>query len=377
MRNVVRVSMMGWLASAVLITGGIATAQDQPAPKVSIAAARTIEITDEAAFIGRGEAIDKVDLVARVSGFVEEVIAENGSVVKEGDPLFRIQSDSYVAAVSSAEATLEQAKAELTLAGIELGRKQELYDRGTSPESELDIARANELVAEAQVTAARAALKQANLDLSYTVINAPFDGRLSRAMVSVGELVTPQSGALVSLVRTAPIYVNFALTEKTLLSITSNARAEKLDYEDFSNSPPVSVRLPDGSMLDEIGDIVFVDNRINPATGTISIRAQFDNANRLIFDGSFVHVVVRAPQSRQALAIPQSAVQRDQRGDFVLVVNAQQMVEQRYVTLGVTEGVEVVVQDGLTEGETVIVEGLQRVRPGAAVDAVLTGTEAE
>jgi membrane fusion protein (multidrug efflux system) len=345
----------------------------QQAPKVAIAAAYSAEITDEAVFIGRGEAIDAIDLVARVSGFVDDVHMKNGARVDAGTPLFSIEPETYQASIASAQASVAQAEAELALARIELSRKNELFLRGTTPESELDAARANEKVGEAHLAASQAALRQAELELSYTEISAPFDGRLGRATVSTGELVNPNSGPLVTLVRTSPIYVSFSLSEKDLLEIMDAMDREVVQFGDFSNAPPVFLRLPNGDVMDEQGTMVFMDNRVDPTTGTISVRAEFQNEDRKIFDGSFLSVIVKAPVPRNALLIPQAAVQRDQRGDFVLVVSAEQLVEQRYVTLGHNEEAAVIVVDGLVDGETVIVEGLQRVRPGVAVNAVLTG----
>ncbi len=347
------------------------------APKVTVAAAYSDDITEEAVFIGRGEAVDKVDIVARVSGFVDEVAVEDGATVKEGDLLFRIERDSYEATLSARQADLSKAEAQLDLARIELDRKSELYARGSSPESERDLARANELAAEAEVKAAHAAIRQAELELSYTDIHAPFDGQIGRANVSVGELVGPSTGPLVTLVRQAPMFVRFSLSEKQLANILEKLSTDTADLTQSDIRPDVYVTLPNGSDMADPGQIVFVDNRISPQTGTISMLAQFDNDPQLLVDGAYVQVRIEAVQPTHALLIPQAAIQRDQRGAFVLAVSPEQMVEQRYVTLGQQVGTAVVVDEGLREGESVIVEGLQRVRPGVTVDAVLTGQASE
>ncbi|NRB34552.1 MAG: efflux RND transporter periplasmic adaptor subunit [Rhodobacteraceae bacterium] len=347
------------------------SAQEVAAPKVAISAAYTADIVDEVEFIGRGEAVDKVELVARVSGFIQNVDAADGSTVKQGDVLYRIEPDEYEAAVAAAVASVDRAKAELELASIELNRTRELFERGTTPESQFDLARANEQVAKAQLASAQSALRQAELNLSYTQVTAPFDGRIGRSIASIGELVGPTSGSLVNVVSISPIYVSFSLSEKNLLDIMEAMEREVINNENLDLAPPVFARLPNGIVLEEEGEIVFMDNRVDPATGTISVRAVFQNEREMIFDGSFLNVIIRSPVPRSALLIPQAAVQRDQRGDFVLVVNSEQLVEQRYVELGVNEGAQVTVLDGLVEGESVIVEGLQRVRPGVAVDAVL------
>jgi RND family efflux transporter MFP subunit len=324
-------------------------------------------------FIGKGEAINTVSIIARVSGFVKETLVENGASVKEGELLFRIEPDSYEATLSVREADVARAEAQLQLASIELDRKTKLVARDATPQSEEDIARANELVAEAELKSTKAAIRQAELDLSYTEIPAPFSGRIGRTSVSVGELVGPNTPALVTLVREAPIYVNFSLSEKQLTTILERAGTDAEGLASDETSPDVYAILPNGSELEAPGKIVFIDNRIDPTTGTISIRAEFENTRRLIVDGSFLTLRIQALEPTTKLLVPQAAIQRDQRGDFVLVVNQQQTVEQRYITTGDQFEIAIIVEDGLQEGESVIVEGLQRVRPGVAVDAILTG----
>ncbi|WP_171239396.1 efflux RND transporter periplasmic adaptor subunit [Ruegeria sp. HKCCA5491] len=354
----------------------IAQDQDDAAPpKVSIAAAYTQEITEEAAFIGRAEALNKADIVARVSGFLESQNVEDGALVKQGDLLFTIEPDLYQATLDARNADLDRAEANLELAKVELTRKQELYERDATPESERDIARANELVAEAEVKASKAAIQQAQLDLSYTEIHAPFDGRIGRVGISVGDVVGPTNPPLVNIVSEAPIYVNFSVNEKQFTSVLETVGENPASLAESDKSPNVHIDLPNGTKLDETGKIVFVDNRIDPLTGAISMRAEFANAKRLIVDGAFLNVRIEALQPTLEVLIPQAALQRDQRGEFVLVVNDQQMVEQRYITTGNNEGTAVIVKDGLREGESVIVEGLQRVRPGVAVDAVVASEQ--
>jgi membrane fusion protein (multidrug efflux system) len=173
------------------------------------------------------------------------------------------------------------------------------------------------------------------------------------------------------------MYVTFALSEPQLLAVLERFETGIDQLVEDENSPNVFIELPDGTILDEPGEVVFLDNQINPSTGTISIRAQFENTRRIILDGGFLTVLIEEIEPVQSVLIPQNAVQRDQRGDFVLVVTDQQLVEQRYVELGINVETAVTVEDGLRAGESVIVEGLQRVRPGVEVNAVLTGTSAE
>ncbi|MBK0329259.1 efflux RND transporter periplasmic adaptor subunit [Rhodobacteraceae bacterium F11138] len=360
---------------AAIMVSPVAAQEEAVAPKVSIAAAYTEEITDEAVMIAKGEAINEVDIVARVSGFVEEILVEDGAEVSEGDLLFRIERDNYEATLEARRADLGQAEANLELARIELSRKAKLLERGSAPEAERDIARANELSAEASVKSAKSAIRQAELELSYTEIRAPFDGRIGRASVSVGELVGPGTPPLVSLVRQSPIYVRFSMSEKQLTDVMEALDTTMSELTGSEKSPDVFAILPNGSELDEPGRIVFLDNRISPTTGTIALLAKFQNTRQLILDGAFLHVRITALEPTLSLLVPQASVQRDQRGDFVLVVNAQQMVEQRYIQTGKPIGTAITVTEGLQEGESVIVEGLQRVRPGVQVDAILSGQQ--
>ncbi|MEV8465427.1 efflux RND transporter periplasmic adaptor subunit [Fluviibacterium sp. DFM31] len=364
--------------SLALLAVPVAQAQDagsgQPAPKVSIAAAVTEEILDDIAFIGRVEAVDKVELVARVTGFIREVNVANGATVSEGDVLFHIEPEQYEATLAARQADLAQAKANLALAQVEFDRKSQLVAKEAVAQSELDVARANRQVAEAQIAAAEAAIKQAELDVGYTRIVAPFDGAIGRTERSVGDLVGPTTGTLATLVRLQPMYVTFSISERQMISLQQQAQANDATVEDENSPYPVYVTLPGGMVLDEVGRLAFRDNRVNPSTGTIAVRAIFDNAENLLVDGSFVNVSITAQEPTPFLTVPQAAVQRDQRGEFVLVVSNQQIVEQRYIETGATHGVSIVVTRGLQEGEAVIVEGLQRVRPGVPVDPVLAGT---
>ena len=364
---------------AIFLSAFLANAQEgqRPAPKVTVAAAYSEMVVDESVFLGRGEAIDKADIIARVDGFLQEKLVANGQVVPEGHPLFRIEADRYRNELAAKRAELARAEANLRLANVELSRKAELVARGTTSTSELDVAEADAAVAEANAASAKVAIQQAELNLSYTEITAPFPGRVGRSARSIGEIVNSTTGPLTTLVRERPIFVRFSLNEKQMIEAFRRVGGGITALTEGAQWPEVFLTLQDGSVLEETGQVVFIDNQIDRGTGSITLLAEFPNEKGLIVDGGFMSVRIQSPESTERLLVPQAAVQRDQRGAFVLVVNQQQTVERRYIEIGLEQGLAVMVHSGLQEGEPVIVEGLQRVRPGLPVEAVLTAVGQE
>jgi membrane fusion protein (multidrug efflux system) len=371
---------LAWLAVAPLLllaacdeSGQGEAAAPEP-PSVTIAGVAKRDITGSVSFVGQVEAVESADIVARVEGFLESIEVPDGAFVEQGDLLFRIERNLYEANLAAAEAELAKAEAALALAELDLERSAELLRRETIAQAQYDVAVAERDSSAAQVKVAEAAIAQAQLDLDYTDIHAPFDGRIGRTAFSRGDVVGPGAGALATLVRLEPMYVAFSISEARWLSVLES---QGVDIRDFNPSAPpdeetlpVSLLLPGGGRFEETGRVVFVDNRVDPATGTIALRAEFDNARARLTPGVYVTVVVEDAAATERVVVPQAAIQRDQQGDFALVVGPEGMVERRYVTLGDTVETDFIVREGLTPGESVIVEGLQRVRPGVPVQAI-------
>jgi membrane fusion protein (multidrug efflux system) len=306
-------------------------------------------------------AVDTVDLLARVTGFLEQRPFEEGADVAAGDLLFVLEKDQYQAVVAQRQAELASAEANKANTAAQLQRGEELVKNDNIPKSEVDLRRADDQMAAAGIQEAQAALQQAQINLGYTEIRAPLAGRIGRSEFSVGNLVGPDSGVLATIVSQDPIYVTFPVSQRQLM-----------DYrrENGGAGPPVvRVTLPDGTLYGEPGKIDFLDVQVDQGTDTVTVRAELPNPDRTLVDGQFVNVRVERGEAEQVLAVPQAALQVDQAGPYVLVVGGDDKVEARRVTLGASEGDRAVVQDGLQEGERVIVEGIQKVRPGMAVAA--------
>ncbi|MBP7242300.1 efflux RND transporter periplasmic adaptor subunit [Amaricoccus sp.] len=355
------------LALAALLSPGPARAQQQaPAPAVTVALAETTDISEQAVFTGRAVAQQKVDIRARVSGFVEERPFVEGAPVEEGALLFRIEDAAYRASLAQIEASIASAEAERKLAEIERDRQATLVQRQAAAQAVLDVAEANLAKAVAAIEQLEAQRDRAALDLSYTRITAPFPGTTGLAAVDVGALVSPDSGPLVTLTRIDPMTVEFPIPER--LTLEFNARVAK---GEASRIGAVRLTLADGSEYPHPGDIDFADARVAQGTDTILVRAVFPNPEGRLRDGALVRGTLRAETPQKLLTVPSRAVSRDLQGFFALVVNPEGVVEQRRVGVGQTVDGRTVIEQGVTEGEQVIVEGLNKVRPGMKVDAAL------
>jgi RND family efflux transporter MFP subunit len=341
-----------------------------PPPQVGVEPPTIQDVTLYQTFPGRVEARDSVVIEARVSGFLETIHFEDGADVKKGDPLFTIEQAGYQAALNASKAQLAQARAAESLAEASLSRKKKAFE--SQAVSELDVlsAEADLEAAAAAVQAAEAAVESAELDFSYTEIVAPMDGRMSDSAVSVGNLVGPGGVTdLAFLVSTDQANVIFSMDERRLLpKMRMLAEASGVGVERLPN---VRLSLADGKLYPEEGKVDFADNVVNAQTGTLDVRAIFENPQGLLIDGMFARVEIPIPVSG-AMLVPETAIQKDLVGSFVYTLNGEDMVEATYLETGaLTEG-QRIVTGGLDPGARVVTRGIQRVRPGVKA-AVSTG----
>jgi len=350
----------GWLLFGHVAKTPQVAAAPPPAPTVGVRLATMKGVSQSFEFVGRIKATDKVEVRARVEGFLEKVLFREGQDVKAGELLYQIEKVQFQAAFDQAKANLTVAEATLTNAKLEYERSLELSKRNFSPQSDVDQKKAALDSAAGRVMQTKAALTQAQVNLDYTDIRAPIDGRIGRTAYTVGNLVNPASGVLATIVSQDPIYVLFPVSVRDLEAIREARRKE-------DGGMAIRVRLPSGHEYPHRGVWNLTDPQVDPQTDTLIMRATMPNPDRTLTDGQFVTAIIRERQEEPRLVVPQAALQVDQSGYYVLVVNDQHKVEQRRLQTGPQRGTDVVVTSGVRQGEKVIVDGIQKVRPGQVV----------
>lgn len=332
-----------------------------PAPTVDAVVVKEKPVVAPEKFIARVEPVESVNIVARVEGAIEKVHFSEGSMVKEGDLLFTIEQDKYSAELQVAKASLAQAKAALKQAEKYYKRLNEADKRSVS-QADLDNAESTLLQAKAQIKLAEANIAVAQLNMDYTKITAPITGKIGRNFYTVGNTVNPTSGMLAKIVQVSPIRVLFSSTDK------SYVRAMNMQKQGKVSSMVSTLTLPDGSSYKELGTWDFVNNEMDPETGTIAVRALFENPDELLIPGGYVYIYISPRDAKMNPVIPLSALLNDNKGYFVYAINEQGQIALKRVNIGKKSEGFVIIKSGISSGEKVVVQGLQKVAPGQKVN---------
>lgn len=372
-KPVVRCLLLLLLALAAIPVAAEAQSAPGAPPAVGVVRAERQQITETNEFIGRIQAVGRVALVARVTAFLDKRLFVEGSEVSKGDLLYRLEQPPFQAQVQADQASVDQLQAQHQNAELTLQRAQYLLKTPAGQQSTLDAALAAERALAAQIAGAQAQLRQAQINLGYTEIRAPIDGKISSTQVTEGNVVSPTSGTLANLVSQDPMYVIFPIALRTGLELR-NRYGPKGGF----SAVVIKLRLPTGKIYGSQGKLDYVAPTVAENTDTITLRGEIPNlvypgmkvgepGSRQLVDGEFVTVLLEGVQPVLVLAIPRAAVLADQQGDYVYVVDAHNKAEQRRIKLGQSTPSTAVVTSGLKEGELVVSEGVQRVRPGATV----------
>lgn len=372
--TIVETVRFGSFALLALAAIGTALAQGKPTgpPSVGVVRAEKRPITELSQFIGRIEAPQKVDIIARVTAFLDKVNFRDGAEVKQGDLLYQLERAPFQADLDAKKAVGDQFEAQLKNAKLAEDRARTLMQSNAGAQATLDSATASEKALAAQLAGARASTEQSQINLDYTRISAPIDGKLGRTKITPGNVVSMSSGTLVTLVSQDPMYVTFPVAVRTLVELR-NKYVPKGGFK----AVRVRVKLPDGRIYDKPGVVDFIDNTVQASTDTILLRATIPNPVlamatptakvRELSDNEFVTVLFEGVKPVEVLAIPRAAILMDQQGEYVYVVGDQNKAERRSVKLGQSTPTVASIIEGLKPGELVVVEGVQRVRSGAAV----------
>jgi membrane fusion protein (multidrug efflux system) len=343
-----------------------------PAPDVNVVTAESQSLANIAEVPGRVQAVRTAQVRARVDGIVQERVYEEGSDVKAGQVLFRIDPRELRASLSAVEATLARAEATAANAAQDVERYEGLVEDQAISKQEYDAAVARLRTAQADVSQTRAQLESAKLGLSYTNVSAPIAGRAGRAQVTEGALVSAASATLLTTIEQLdPVYVNFSQSSSYLLSIRRDIAQGTLTVPQLGRVE-VTLSLEDGSTYAHTGHLDFLDLSIDEATGTAAVRAEVPNPDRVLLPGQFVRARIQAGVRANTFLIPQRAVQLSANGASVFIVDAKSTVAVRPIKTGALRGSSWVVLEGLNEGDRVIVDGVQKIQPGATVRVVQT-----
>ncbi len=347
-----------------------------PPPKVEVGLPVQRTITHYFETTGNTAAVKSVDLVARVQGFLQSIDYEDGTFVKQGTTLFTIEPETYKLKLEQAQAAEAGAQASLKLAEADFKRQSDLVARQAVSQSTLDTSTSNRENAQASLQQAQVNTRIAQVNYGYTGVVAPFDGIVSAHLVSVGELVGASSPTqLATIVALDPIWVNFNVNERDVLRIREEARKRGITVADLTRLP-VEVGLQTETGYPHKGNLDYVSPTLNQSTGTLAARGILANPDRTLLPGFFVRVRVPIDQQQAALLVPDAALGSDQAGRYLLVVNGENVVEQRKVIIGQLEGGLRVIESGLKPDDRVVIAGLLRAIPGQKVDPQLQKIEA-
>jgi membrane fusion protein, multidrug efflux system len=344
------------------------TTEEMPAIPVTIAVIKSRDIDTWQEFSGRLEAVDRVQIRSRVAGAIQSVDFREGALVKTGDLLFTIDPAPYEAAVAQSEGLVASANAKVSLAKLEWERGQRLSQSLAISQSDLDQRQNAQTAAQAELRSAEAALHAAELELGYTQVRAPVTGRVGKVEVTAGNLVAAgsSSAVLTTLVSVDPIYAGFNVAEEVVARALAN-----LPSSGAAVPPIEQIPVEIGTLADEgtplHGTLQLIDNEVDAASGTIGVRAVFDNPGGKLIPGQFVRIRMGEPKAEARILVSEKAIGTDQDKKFVFVVDADNTIAYRPVTLGRSAEGERIVENGLADGDRVVVSGLQRIRPGAVV----------
>jgi len=345
--------------------------QEAPPPSVTVVPAVKGSVSPVDEYVGQAKAQDCVVLVARVSGMLMKRNFSEGQPVKAGDKLFEIEKDVYQAELEQAKGALLSEQANQRSCDIELARTERLLKVDATPKKDYDSALYKKMSADAKVAEADASVKKAQINLSYTDIFAPFDGRVGLSTYSEGNIVGPDSKQLATVVKLDPIRVEFSLDEKSLLEWSlSVINIDEAQRQKIRKSFLVKIKLQDGSVYKHEGELSYSDNHVNSSTGTLLVQATFPNPDMVIAPGMYLRVLISKRDADEAILIPGRAVLQNQLGSYVFIVSKDGKVSARQLKTGSQSGQMIQVLSGVEPGEQVVVEGLQKIRHGIVVNAV-------